>query len=114
MVTAEQIKAARALLRLEQDELARRSGVSVSTIRRLEGAGGALRVADETAAAVLTVLEEAGVQFIHDGVILKKAPAADAEAVFQRLLALAERSARLQAGRSETDADLYDEAGLPK
>ena len=38
MATSEQIKAARALLRMEQEELARRAGVSVTTIRRLEAA----------------------------------------------------------------------------
>jgi transcriptional regulator with XRE-family HTH domain len=45
MTSAEQIKAARALLRMEQDDLARRSGVSITTIRRLEAAQGAGLVA---------------------------------------------------------------------
>ena len=36
LITPEQIRAARALLRLEQDELARRANVSVVTVRRLE------------------------------------------------------------------------------
>ena len=44
IITPEQIRAARALLRLEQDELARRAQVSVATVRRLEAAEGAGRI----------------------------------------------------------------------
>ena len=55
MITAEQIKAARALLRLEQEELARRSGVSVTTIRRLEAASGEDSVAQATVGTVVKV-----------------------------------------------------------
>jgi DNA-binding XRE family transcriptional regulator len=36
MVTAEQIRAARALLRLDQSGLALRAGVSLTTVRRVE------------------------------------------------------------------------------
>jgi transcriptional regulator with XRE-family HTH domain len=113
MVTPEQIKAARALLRMEQDELARRAGVSVTTIRRLEAAKGEYAVAGETAEGVQNALREAGVEFIHDdGVCLK--PKEDAEALYKKLLAIAEESARLQKGSPPfTEDDLYDENGLP-
>lgn len=36
MITADQLRAARALLRLDQAELARRAGVSPATLRRVE------------------------------------------------------------------------------
>lgn len=113
MITAEQIKAARALLRLEQEELARRAGVSISTVRRLEAPGGAELVAGETAANVIRILEEAGVEFTHRGVSLKSKP--QEEALLARLRAIAERAAAQHAGRHWLDdADLYGDDGLPR
>ena len=112
MATPEQIKAARALLRMEQEELARRAGVSVTTIRRLEAADCDYTVAEETAAGVQNALQEAGVEFIHDGVrrIRKEA---DLDLVAD-LMKIAEESARLQEGGPKwTEDDLYDENGLP-
>jgi transcriptional regulator with XRE-family HTH domain len=113
MITAEQIKAARALLRLQQEELARRAGVSISTMRRLEAPSGAELVAGDTAASVVKTLEEAGVEFIHQGVAL--APKPQEQALIQRLRAIAERAARDNGGRGWlSDADLYGDDGLPK
>jgi transcriptional regulator with XRE-family HTH domain len=114
MTSAEQIKAARALLRMEQDDLARRSGVSVTTIRRLEAAQGAGLVAPATVETVVKTLQEAGVDFIHQGVSLRSASAGD-EALLGRLRAIAERAAARQSGEAWlTDADLYGDDGLPK
>jgi transcriptional regulator with XRE-family HTH domain len=113
MITAEQIKAARALLRLEQEELARRAGVSISTIRRLEAPSGAELVAADTAGAVVKTLQEAGVEFIHQGVTLKPA-GSDGAMLLGRLRAIAERAAAQGAGRDWlSDADLYGDDGLP-
>ena len=113
MIRAEQIKAARALLRMEQDELARLSGVSVTTIRRLEAASGERLVAETTTVTVRKALEEAGVEFIQQGVSLK-AKSADGEALLRRLWAIAERAAPRQTGREWlADADLYGDDGLP-
>ena len=112
MVTPEQIKAARALLRMEPEELAKRAGVSVTTIRRLEAADREYAVAEETAAGVQNALQEAGVEFIHDGVrrIRKEA---DPELVAD-LMKIAEESARLLKNAPPfTEDDLYDENGLP-
>ncbi len=92
MATPEQIKAARALLRMEQEELAKRAGVSVTTIRRLEAAKGEYTVAEETAEGVQNALREAGVEFIHDGVCLKQRE--DPKALYKKLLAIAQESAR--------------------
>jgi transcriptional regulator with XRE-family HTH domain len=113
MITPEQIKAARALLRMEQEELAKRAGVSVTTVRRLEAAKGEYAVAGETAEGVQMVLQEAGVEFIHDGVLLKRGKE-ETDALFRDLLAIAEESARLLRDTPQfKEDDLYDERGLP-
>jgi transcriptional regulator with XRE-family HTH domain len=112
MATSEQIKAARALLRMEQEELAKRAGVSVTTIRRLEAADREYAVAQETAEGVQNALQEAGVEFIRDGVrrIRKEA---DPELVAD-LMKIAEESARLLKDAPPfTEDDLYDRNGLP-
>jgi hypothetical protein len=69
-------------------------------------------VAEETAAGVQNALEEAGVEFIHNGVrrICKEA---DPELVAD-LMKIAEESARLLKDAPPfTEDDLYDENGLP-
>lgn len=113
-VTSDQLRAARALLRLEQGDLARRAGVSVVTIRRLEAAAGSGRATPQTLNGVRAALEEAGAEFIHGGVRRRHAVAQDAAARFEDLRAISVRSAgRLQGQETLTDADLYDEDGLP-
>jgi transcriptional regulator with XRE-family HTH domain len=62
-ITADQLRAARALLHLGQQELSERSGVSVPTIKRLEGGSGVLRAAYDTVIALARALEEAGAEF---------------------------------------------------
>jgi transcriptional regulator with XRE-family HTH domain len=112
MITPEQIKAARALLRMEQEELARRAGVSVTTIRRVEAADREYAVAEDTAAGVRNALQEAGIEFIHEGVrrIRKET---DPKLVAD-LMKIAEESARLLKDAPPfTEDDLYDENGLP-
>ncbi len=77
-MTAEQLRAARAMLRMDQSALAAASGVSVETIKRLEVMNGQLsetRVA--TINAIRAALEKAGVEFIAEngggpGLRLKK------------------------------------------
>lgn len=64
MLTSEQIRAARALIRMEQKELAEASGVSLPSIKRLETQPGQLAAQDRTIAAIRTALENAGVMFI--------------------------------------------------
>jgi len=112
MITPEQIRAARALLRLEQEELARRAGISISTVRRIEASGGHDLVAMATVESVRLSLEEAGVEFIMDGVLLK--PKGNADRLYSSLRAIAERSAAALAADAQwTESDLYDESGLP-
>jgi transcriptional regulator with XRE-family HTH domain len=113
-ITPEQIRAARALLRLEQAELAERAHVSVVTIRRLERGQDSERVAPGTFAGVRRALEQAGAEFIPDGVRRRRTAPPDARALYEDLRAISLRSAaRLQGRELLTDADLYDESGLP-
>lgn len=77
MLTGEQIRAARALARIEQSELAEAAGVSLPTIKRLEAQIGAISANTKTEAAIRTAFDKAGVIFIEEngegpGVRLKK------------------------------------------
>jgi transcriptional regulator with XRE-family HTH domain len=114
-ISPEQIRAARALLRLEQAELAKRAGASVVTVRRLESARGRERVAPSILGKVRTVLEQAGAEFIPDGVRRRRAGRPDAATLYEDLRAISLRSAARLKDRELllTDADLYDEDGLP-
>ena len=66
MLSSEQVRAARALLRWEQKDLADASGISLPSIKRLETQRGRLAAQDRTAKAIRSALEEAGVTFIDD------------------------------------------------
>ena len=113
-VTPDQIRAARALLHLEQAELARRAHISVVTVRRLEATGHRKRVAPVTLAGVRQALEQAGAEFIPDGVRRRRTVRPDDGALFEDLRAISLRSAARLRGRALlTDVDLYDEDGLP-
>jgi transcriptional regulator with XRE-family HTH domain len=112
-ITQEQLRAARALLHLEQFELARRARVSPVTIRRIEAADEPPRVAPATLDAVRRVLEEAGVEFIPHGV-RRRTKGTEHEAMFRDLQAISMRSAaRFQGQDRTTEADLYGDDGLP-
>ncbi len=65
-VSIEQVKAARALVRWSQSDLAKASEVSIPTIKRLEAATGAIGGRDETEKAIRDALERAGVEFIAE------------------------------------------------
>jgi transcriptional regulator with XRE-family HTH domain len=66
MITASQVKAARALLGLSQGELAEKAGLGIATVKRLELATE-LRGAATTLWKVQTALEEAGIEFLPAG-----------------------------------------------
>ena len=82
MLTSEQIRAARAMLRIEQANLAALAGVSLETIKRIERRPGRISALAATLDAIRAALEAAGVEFIAEngggaGVRLRKAqPAA--------------------------------------
>ncbi len=64
MLTSEQIRAARSLLRWTAHDLAEKSGVSGRTIQRLEAATGVPASHSKNLEAVRYTLEQAGVVFI--------------------------------------------------
>lgn len=64
MLTSEQIRAARMLVRWEQRDLAEHSGVSLPTVKRIEAKVGAVSAYDSTLTAIRSALEAAGVIFI--------------------------------------------------
>ncbi len=73
LVITQQIKAARALLGWAQYDLAVKSGIAISTVRRLEASRGPLCAHYETIASIRRTLEQAGVRFEgepHPGVSL--------------------------------------------
>jgi transcriptional regulator with XRE-family HTH domain len=68
MIHPNQIRAARGLLDITQNELARRSEVGLATLRRLESSTGELRVTVQVLLRIQRALESAGIIFIdQDG-----------------------------------------------
>ena len=65
-VSINQVKAARALLSWSQEALAKASGVSESTIKRLEAVEGELGGRPETVMKIIDAIEAAGVEFIPE------------------------------------------------
>jgi transcriptional regulator with XRE-family HTH domain len=81
MISTDQVRAARALLRWSAQRLADASGVGVATIRRIEVVDGVPSVQIRSLLAIQTALESAGVEFIgspteNPGVRLKTKPSA--------------------------------------
>ena len=66
-VTSEQIRAARAALKMEQRRLAEDADVPVQTLKRYEGGTGPLTGSYEKISAIVKVLEDAGIVFIASG-----------------------------------------------
>lgn len=64
MITSEQIRAARQLIRITADQLAVLSGVSVATIRRFELMTGVPSGNARSLEALQDALEKEGVEFI--------------------------------------------------
>lgn len=67
MISARQMKAARALLGMDQRTLAGLSGVSLPTIRRMEGSEDNVRANVDTLVKVVQALEDAGIELIGEG-----------------------------------------------
>ena len=66
LLTGEQIRAARAMLRWEQKDLAKASGVSEPTIVRLERMIGLVSAQISTVQSIKSALETAGIEFIPE------------------------------------------------
>ncbi|MCF1709249.1 helix-turn-helix domain-containing protein [Tabrizicola sp. J26] len=67
MISSGQIRAARALLGIDQKELARLSGLSLPTIQRMEASKGQVRGVVDSLVKVVTALEAAGIDLIGEG-----------------------------------------------
>jgi transcriptional regulator with XRE-family HTH domain len=65
MMTVEQLRAARGLLGWSQSELAVRAGLSLPTVKRLEGGFGP-RVSDDAQVKLQRAIEAAGIEFLHE------------------------------------------------
>lgn len=87
MITGPQMRAARALLGIDQKTLASLAGVSVPTIQRMESSPDTVRGVIESLTRVVTALEGAGVELIAEqapsqasgrGVRLKETPSVSA------------------------------------
>jgi transcriptional regulator with XRE-family HTH domain len=67
VITAAQLRAARALLGIGQRELAEAAGVSVPTIRRMEASQGTVRANVDTLMKIIEALGAAGIELIAEG-----------------------------------------------
>ena len=113
LITPEQIRAARALLRLDQTSLAQEAGISVVTLQRLEDQHGLSKVAPATVDQVRRALEKAGAEFIDRGVQRGGPTSGEIRTIKQDIDRIVARSAALMAKYPPlTDDDLYDENGL--
>ncbi|TIM21646.1 MAG: helix-turn-helix transcriptional regulator [Mesorhizobium sp.] len=66
MITAAQMRAARALAGIDQKTLAERAGVSLPTVQRMEASDGVVRGVVDTLMKVIQALDEAGVELIGE------------------------------------------------
>ncbi len=67
MITSSQLRAARALLGIDQKTLAAKAGVSLPTIQRMEASSGNVRGNVDTLTKIVNALELEGIELIADG-----------------------------------------------
>jgi transcriptional regulator with XRE-family HTH domain len=69
MITASQLRAARALLGMRQRALAEAAGLSLPTIQRMEASEGNVRGNVDSVVKLIAALESAGVELIQEGAV---------------------------------------------
>jgi transcriptional regulator with XRE-family HTH domain len=69
MITAAQLRAARALLGLDQRQLAKLSGLSVPTIQRMEASETMVRGNVDSLVKLIAAFEVAGIEMIDEGAV---------------------------------------------
>lgn len=69
MITASQLRAARALLGIDQQGMARLAGISLPTIQRMEASPDNVRGVVGSLVKVLEALDRAGLELIDDGAL---------------------------------------------
>jgi len=67
MITAAQLRAARALLGIDQRELAQRAGLSLPTIQRMEASDGVVRGNVDSLMKLVDALAANGIELIGEG-----------------------------------------------
>ena len=72
MITAAQLRAARALLGMDQRDLAAASGLSLPTIQRMEASEGVIRGNVDSLMKLIAALEAAGVELINEAAVSEK------------------------------------------
>ena len=86
MITSAQLRAARALLGIDQRQLAELAELSVPTIQRMEASDGVIRGNVDSLMKLIGALDKAGIELISDnavsqgggrGIRLKTAPTPD-------------------------------------
>src|SRR3546814_18685286 len=66
MITSQQMRAARALLGIDQRELAELAGLSLPTIQRMEASNGQVRGVVDTLVKVIGALESNGIELLGE------------------------------------------------
>ncbi|HMM65057.1 MAG: helix-turn-helix transcriptional regulator [Mesorhizobium sp.] len=69
MITSAQMRAARALLGIDQRRLAEMAGVSVPTIQRMEASSGNVRGVIDSLTRVVEALDRAGIELIGENAV---------------------------------------------
>lgn len=69
MITAAQLRAARALLGIDQRELAQRCGLSVPTIQRMESSSNVIRGNVDSLMKLVDALSAAGIELIDEDAV---------------------------------------------
>lgn len=69
MITATQLRAARALLGIDQRQLAERAGLSLPTIQRMEGSDGVVRGNVDSLMKLISALNVSGIELIGEGAV---------------------------------------------
>jgi transcriptional regulator with XRE-family HTH domain len=72
MITAAQLRAARALAGMDQRDLAAASGLSLPTIQRMEASEGVIRGNVDSLMKLIAALETAGVELINEGAVSER------------------------------------------
>ncbi|HEY0958611.1 MAG TPA: helix-turn-helix transcriptional regulator [Novosphingobium sp.] len=103
MITSQQLRAARALLGVDQRQLAELAGLSLPTIQRMEASEGQVRGVVDTLVKVITALERAGIELLGEN-----APSTGAG----RGVRLRETANGVRAGRGSSL--LYDKVAEPE
>lgn len=69
MITAAQMRAGRALLGIDQRQLAELAGVSLPTIQRMEASEGTVRGVVDTLTKVVEAFDRAGIELIRENAV---------------------------------------------